>query len=78
MRKILTVTLLVLIVLPFAGCEEKEVYGQFGKTCDCGAILSGTYIMPHYWFECAKCGNIETNTECKTVKEFYKLVDFKI
>ncbi len=52
-------------------------YGQFTTTCDCGNFITSTYIEPYYWFICSKCNNTHTNTDCKTVQEFYDLVGFK-
>lgn len=75
----------ILIALAFiTGCkdeaeanEPKNNYGYIEWNCSCGKHLGCTYIKPHYWFECATCGTIKTNTECETTEEFYELVGFE-
>ncbi len=53
-------------------------YGLFEIVCSCDNNIVGTYIEPHYYFTCADCGRVFTNTDANNTQEYYDLVEFEL
>jgi len=77
---ILASLLLVYFTIKLINHLNRPIYepmAVFNQVCDCGNEMTATYIKPYYYFTCANCGKVWTNTDCNDSNEFYALVDFE-